>query len=467
MKRWIAIVLFLFLTSYSVMAGEMEDVKRVQSLLNAFGYSCGAADGILGVNTESAISRFQKDHGLKEDGKISEDLWKTLSLYEDVSKVNTVVKTIVSHNGEVSMANMDADQVWGMLRMYAIFDIQNSDHANTYSIQEIREICYALFDDFDGTVPLASLDTVSYFGGSYSFSLATPLVQTLTLTHVSSLADDQVEATYLYTLQVGSPSESQTTYTVTLRKNRYSTSLPYTVVSVWQEGERSGGKSLDGKSRDGNEEEEIDIESLEAGLGVEVDIETLEMQEEQVKDTEDTKNPMSDEEAESTASERAYVSAYISELLSLPSSMNDYIYYLIYVDADSIPELVVDSGDRAGGCGIYSYRPESDEVIRIGLRFPFLYAERMGFVIWHDILNNGELDYVWTLDEMGWNQVAKGFHRMDGHGSAYLWNDALVTEEEYVLRLEDVYEGKGDVADNSIEPTGGMEYGQLLASLHA
>lgn len=37
-------------------------------MLNAAGYSCGAADGIFGNKTLSALKSFQKDHGLAVDG---------------------------------------------------------------------------------------------------------------------------------------------------------------------------------------------------------------------------------------------------------------------------------------------------------------------------------------------------------------------------------------------------------------
>jgi len=43
-------------------------VKTMQTMLNAIGYSCGAADGIFGKNTEKALIQFQKDHNLDTDG---------------------------------------------------------------------------------------------------------------------------------------------------------------------------------------------------------------------------------------------------------------------------------------------------------------------------------------------------------------------------------------------------------------
>lgn len=45
-----------------------EDVKEMQEMLNKIGYSCGAADGKFGNNTEAAVIMFQRANGLTEDG---------------------------------------------------------------------------------------------------------------------------------------------------------------------------------------------------------------------------------------------------------------------------------------------------------------------------------------------------------------------------------------------------------------
>lgn len=45
-----------------------EDVRALQELLNAQGYSCGKADGIYGANTEAAVKAFQAVNGIKADG---------------------------------------------------------------------------------------------------------------------------------------------------------------------------------------------------------------------------------------------------------------------------------------------------------------------------------------------------------------------------------------------------------------
>ena len=45
-----------------------EDVKTLQTMLNACGYDCGTADGIFGSKTDSAVRAFQKANGLTVDG---------------------------------------------------------------------------------------------------------------------------------------------------------------------------------------------------------------------------------------------------------------------------------------------------------------------------------------------------------------------------------------------------------------
>ena len=47
---------------------EGEDVRALQFLLNGRKCPCGDADGIYGSKTKAAVSKFQREHGLKETG---------------------------------------------------------------------------------------------------------------------------------------------------------------------------------------------------------------------------------------------------------------------------------------------------------------------------------------------------------------------------------------------------------------
>ncbi|MCA9409030.1 MAG: peptidoglycan-binding protein [Candidatus Omnitrophica bacterium] len=53
----------------------------VQKALKNAGYYEGAIDGKVGKKTKSAISNFQKDHGLKADGIIGRKTWSELKNY--------------------------------------------------------------------------------------------------------------------------------------------------------------------------------------------------------------------------------------------------------------------------------------------------------------------------------------------------------------------------------------------------
>ena len=53
-------------------------VRTLQRLLNARGYSCGSVDGDFGANTENAVKKFQKAKGLTADGIVGKDTWTAL-----------------------------------------------------------------------------------------------------------------------------------------------------------------------------------------------------------------------------------------------------------------------------------------------------------------------------------------------------------------------------------------------------
>lgn len=57
-----------------------ESVRQVQSRLNRLGYWCGTADGIFGVNTRSAVRRFQSAKGLSVDGIVGPKTYSALGI---------------------------------------------------------------------------------------------------------------------------------------------------------------------------------------------------------------------------------------------------------------------------------------------------------------------------------------------------------------------------------------------------
>ncbi|MGE5418385.1 MAG: peptidoglycan-binding protein [Acidobacteriota bacterium] len=73
----IAIAATLFLTSNASAADPQrilywgsrgDDVAQLQDMLTRAGYNLGSIDGVFGYQTSSAVSKFQKDHGLDADG---------------------------------------------------------------------------------------------------------------------------------------------------------------------------------------------------------------------------------------------------------------------------------------------------------------------------------------------------------------------------------------------------------------
>lgn len=60
------------------------EVTRLQTALNAQGYDCGAADGIFGAKTETAVRNFQRDHSLTVDGIAGKATQAALYAAEDV-----------------------------------------------------------------------------------------------------------------------------------------------------------------------------------------------------------------------------------------------------------------------------------------------------------------------------------------------------------------------------------------------
>lgn len=53
-------------------------VKTLQRLLNALGYSCGNVDGSYGAKTETAVKEYQKPKGLAQDGIVGAKTWNAL-----------------------------------------------------------------------------------------------------------------------------------------------------------------------------------------------------------------------------------------------------------------------------------------------------------------------------------------------------------------------------------------------------
>lgn len=82
-------VLRLFDGSDSTSPELSGEVKELQTLLKGDGFSLLDVDGVFGPDTESAVKRFQAEHGLADDGVVGPLTWSVLAGTEapDVSKV--------------------------------------------------------------------------------------------------------------------------------------------------------------------------------------------------------------------------------------------------------------------------------------------------------------------------------------------------------------------------------------------
>ena len=58
-----------------------QDVKILQALLNAWGFSCGTVDGIFGVKTLDALLKFEKKVGIEQTDKVTMSIWDKLFNY--------------------------------------------------------------------------------------------------------------------------------------------------------------------------------------------------------------------------------------------------------------------------------------------------------------------------------------------------------------------------------------------------
>ena len=67
------------------------EVKKVQQLLIAKGYSCGTAgaDGDFGAGTYNAVKKFQADNGLEADGIVGDNTWAALLKTEQTKPEQT------------------------------------------------------------------------------------------------------------------------------------------------------------------------------------------------------------------------------------------------------------------------------------------------------------------------------------------------------------------------------------------
>lgn len=82
--------------SYLAKGDSGDEVKKLQTMLNACGYSCGAVDGDFGSKTDAAVRKLQADTDLTVDGMYGV---KTKAVLEEMYKNVTAQKTAYTSDG--------------------------------------------------------------------------------------------------------------------------------------------------------------------------------------------------------------------------------------------------------------------------------------------------------------------------------------------------------------------------------
>jgi len=80
--------------AYCAVGSRGDEVKEVQTKLKELGYYSGKIDGVFGILTKNAVTAFQKDNGLKQDGIVGEKTKEALSVQSSQSSADTEYKLL-------------------------------------------------------------------------------------------------------------------------------------------------------------------------------------------------------------------------------------------------------------------------------------------------------------------------------------------------------------------------------------
>ena len=154
LKKYLLIFLLasFFLTMSSLSFAKVEkgmtgaEVQNVQYMLIDAGYLSDGADGVFGSGTESAVRRFQADHGLDADGVVGA---QTLSA---LTRSDSVATDVVSQPGDSSgtvsdiqrrlsnngYSTVGVDGVYGNGTAQAVRAFQESQGINATGVVDLR-----------------------------------------------------------------------------------------------------------------------------------------------------------------------------------------------------------------------------------------------------------------------------------------------------------------------------------------
>ena len=160
--------------------------------------------------------------------------------------------------------------------------------------------------------------------------------------------------------------------------------------------------------------------------------------------------PAAEAVAEAPAAE--YDGGWIDKYIDFVNENREYFlnYTFIYVNDDSIPELVASTEFEAGGCLIATYGNGEIDVLQTA-RLNYEYES------YRNVLNNCDghmgyyYDYLYTITDGKWVEIAAGEYGdepvYDGNGDIvdyayanYNWNGVPVSEKEYYTNLDAYYD---------------------------
>lgn len=171
--------------------------------------------------------------------------------------------------------------------------------------------------------------------------------------------------------------------------------------------------------------------------------------------------------------------AYIEYLNDLGETAEECTYSLIYVDADEIPELVIDTGYEAGGCQILTYHEGIVDVLQTA-RLYFDYIEKSGLLCNSEGHMGYYYDFVFAIEDGKWVLIEEGEYgdseegmQFDENGDfvyVYSWEGKSVDEKEYYQRLNEVYDKEQAVTPqkyyNLTEISSVLETGKVSSATH-
>lgn len=166
--------------------------------------------------------------------------------------------------------------------------------------------------------------------------------------------------------------------------------------------------------------------------------------------------------------------AYLDRLAGTdfdPDGEYGYTYGLIYVDADDVPELFIDTQIEASGCVLLTFHDgELGEMITA--RRGFTYLERENLLCNSDGVMGYYYDGVYTIRDGQWTLLAEGAYTelpaADGGAGesgdtlcrTYSWNGVETTEEDYEAQYHALYD-----VERALTPPEGVTLEQMRALL--